>query len=65
MRTWTVEMFTSSITSSSGPSRTATRHGTGLSKGIIIQPNEPPLFCNLIRCYISYLMAEHARSSAT
>ena len=30
---------------------------------IVIQPNEARLFCNLIRSYISFLMAEHARLS--
>jgi hypothetical protein len=39
------------------------RHGTDLKAGISIQPNEARFFCNLIRSYISYLMAEHARLS--
>jgi len=47
----------------SSPTGGGIRHGTDLSKGIIIQPNEARLFCNLIRSYISYLMAEHARLS--
>jgi hypothetical protein len=45
----------------SSPTGGGIRHGTDLKSGIIIQPNEARLFCNLIRSYISYLMAEHAR----
>ena len=45
----------------SSPTGGGIRHGTHLKAGIIIQPNEARLFCNLIRSYISYLMAEHAR----
>lgn len=45
----------------SSPTGGGIRHGTDLKTGIIIQPNEARLFCNLIRSYISYLMAEHAR----
>lgn len=45
----------------SSPTGGGIRHGTDLKAGIIIQPNEARLFCNLIRSYISYLMAEHAR----
>lgn len=45
----------------SSPAGAGIRHGTDLKTGIIIQPNEARLFCNLIRSYISYLMAEHAR----
>jgi hypothetical protein len=47
----------------SSPTGGGIRHGTDLKAGIIIQPNEARLFCNLIRSYISYLMAEHARLS--
>jgi hypothetical protein len=47
----------------SSPTGGGIRHGTDLRAGIIIQPNEARLFCNLIRSYISYLMAEHARLS--
>lgn len=45
----------------SSPTGGGIRHGTDLKAGITIQPNEARLFCNLIRSYISYLMAEHAR----
>jgi len=49
----------------SSPTGGGIRHGTDLRTGIVIQPNEARLFCNLIRSYISYLMAEHARLSKT
>ncbi len=39
------------------------RHGTDLKAGIATQPNEARLFCNLIRSYIGYLIAEHKRLS--
>jgi hypothetical protein len=44
----------------SSPTGGGIRHGTDLKSGIVIQPNEARLFCNLIRSYISFLMAEHA-----
>jgi hypothetical protein len=47
----------------SSPTGGGVRHGTDLKAAIVIQPNEARLFCNLIRSYISYLMAEHARLS--
>jgi hypothetical protein len=47
----------------SSPTGGGVRHGTDLRKAIVIQPNEARLFCNLIRSYITYLMAEHARLS--
>ena len=47
----------------SSPTGGGIRHGTDLKAAIVIQPNEARLFCNLIRSYISYLMAEHARLS--
>jgi len=47
----------------SSPTGGGIRHGTDLKTGIVIQPNESRLFCNLIRSYISYLMAEHTRLS--
>lgn len=49
----------------SSPTGGGILHGTDLKTGIVIQPNEARLFCNLIRSYISYLMAEHARLSKT
>jgi hypothetical protein len=47
----------------SSPTGGGIRHGTDLKAAIIIQPNEARLFCNLIRSYISYLMAEHEQLS--
>jgi hypothetical protein len=37
------------------------RHGTHLKTGVVTKPHEARLFCNLIRSYISFLIAEHAR----
>jgi hypothetical protein len=45
----------------SSPSGGGVRHGADLNAGVEIQPNEARLFCNLIRSYISYLIAEHRR----
>jgi len=45
----------------SSPTGGGIRHGADLKAGMAIQPNEARLFCNLIRSYISFLMAEHAR----
>ena len=45
------------------PTGGGVRHGADLKAGIPMQPNEARLFCNLIRSYISYLMAEHERLS--
>jgi len=36
------------------------RHGTHLKTGVVTKPHEARLFCNLIRSYISFLIAEHA-----
>ncbi len=47
----------------SSPTGGGIRHGADLRAGIATQPNEARLFCNLIRSYISYLMAEHERLS--
>ena len=47
----------------SSPTGGGIRHGANLKAGIAIQPNEARLFCNLIRSYISFLMAEHERLS--
>ncbi len=47
----------------SSPTGGGIRHGTDLKANIKIQPDEARLFCNLIRSYISFLMAEHARLS--
>lgn len=45
----------------SSPTGGGIRHGLDLNEGIAIGPNEARLFCNLIRSYLSYLMAEHER----
>jgi len=45
----------------SSPTGGGVRHGVDLRSGISVQPNEARLFCNLIRSYASYLMAEHDR----
>ena len=47
----------------SSPAGGGIRHGANLKASIAIQPNEARLFCNLIRSYISFLMAEHERLS--
>jgi hypothetical protein len=47
----------------SSPTGGGVRHGADLSGDLVIQPNEARLFCNLIRSYITYLMAEHERLS--
>lgn len=47
----------------SSPTGGGIRHGTNLREGIEVRPNEARLFCNLIRSYISFLMAEHERIS--
>lgn len=49
----------------SSPSGGGIRHGADLNAGIALQPNEARLFCNLIRSYISFLIAEHERLSRT
>jgi hypothetical protein len=45
----------------SSPTGGGVRHGADLKAGISIQRDEARLFCNLIRSYISYLIAEHER----
>lgn len=47
----------------SSPTGGGVRHGTSLSAAVTIEPNEARLFCNLIRSYITYLLAEHERLS--
>jgi hypothetical protein len=49
----------------SSPTGGGIRHGADLKADIVIQPNEARLFCNLIRSYITFLMAEHERLSKT
>jgi hypothetical protein len=45
----------------SSPTGGGVRHGVDLSEGVLIGPSEARLFCNLIRSYIGYLLAEHER----
>jgi hypothetical protein len=47
----------------SSPTGGGVRHGADLKSGIAMQHNEALLFCNLIRSYISFLMAEYDRLS--
>ncbi len=47
----------------SSPTGGGIRHGADLNAAIALQPNEARLFCNLIRSYISFLIAEHERLS--
>jgi len=47
----------------SSPTGGGIRHGTDLREGVAVQVGESRLFCNLIRSYITYLMAEHERLS--
>jgi hypothetical protein len=47
----------------SSPTGGGVRHGADLKSGIAMQHNEARLFCNLIRSYISFLMAEYDRLS--
>jgi hypothetical protein len=45
----------------SSPTGGGVRHGADLSGELVIDPNEGRLYCNLIRSYITYLIAEHER----
>jgi hypothetical protein len=45
----------------SAPKGGGVRHGTDLKAGVAMQANEARLFCNLIRSYIVYLIAEYER----
>ncbi len=47
----------------SSPTGGGVRHGTSLSAGVTIEPNEARLYCNLIRSYITFLLTEHERLS--
>jgi len=49
----------------SSPSGGGVRHGVDLKRGIIMQENDARLFCNLIRSYITYLLAEYERLKST
>jgi hypothetical protein len=43
----------------SSPTGGGIRHGTSLKTGVGTRPHEARLFCNLIRSYIAFLIAEH------
>jgi hypothetical protein len=43
----------------SSPTGGGIRHGTTLRAATAMHPNEARLFCNLIRSYITFLLAEH------
>lgn len=45
----------------SSPTGGGVRHGLDLNTGVQIGPIEGRLFCNLIRSFIGYLLAEHER----
>jgi hypothetical protein len=45
----------------SSPTGGGVRHGANLRADFSMQENEARLFCNLIRSYISFLLAEHVR----
>jgi hypothetical protein len=47
----------------SSPTGGGVRHGVDLKAGIALHADEARLFCNLIRSYIRYLVAEHGRLS--
>lgn len=49
----------------SSPTGGGIRHGVDLKAGIVIQPNEARLFCNLTRSYILFLITEYARLRKT
>ncbi|MBA8909913.1 hypothetical protein [Aminobacter ciceronei] len=47
----------------SSPTGGGIRHGRDLKEGIEIGPSEGRLYCNLIRTYVTFLIAEHERLS--
>lgn len=49
----------------SSPTGGGVRHGTDLKSGIALQANEAQIYCNLIRSYISFLLTEHGRLTAS
>jgi len=48
----------------SSPTGGGVRHGADINTALTIGPNEARLFCNLIRSYVMFLLAEYARLSA-
>ncbi|WP_331375607.1 hypothetical protein [Sinorhizobium chiapasense] len=49
----------------SSPTGGGVRHGVDLRSGITINADEGRLYCNLIRSYVTFLIAEHERLSRT
>jgi hypothetical protein len=47
----------------SSPTGGGIPHGVDLRAGITIDADEGRLYCNLIRSYVTFLMAEHQRMS--
>jgi hypothetical protein len=47
----------------SSPTGGGVRHGADLKARVTINADEGRLYCNLIRSYVTFLMAEHARMS--
>jgi hypothetical protein len=47
----------------SSPSGGGVRHGVDLKDGLALQIDEARLYCNLIRSYLTFLIAEHERLS--
>jgi hypothetical protein len=45
----------------SSPTGGGVRHGLDLNDGTSISQNEARLFCNLVRSYLAFLLAEHER----
>jgi hypothetical protein len=45
----------------SSPTGGGVRHGANLKAGLVMQENDARLYCNLIRSYITYLLAEHEK----
>jgi hypothetical protein len=45
----------------SSPTGGGIRHGLDMAEGVAVQLNEARLYCNLIRSYLTFLMAEHER----
>jgi hypothetical protein len=47
----------------SSPTGGGVRHGVDLREGLALQLDEARLYCNLIRSYLNFLIAEHERLS--
>ncbi len=47
----------------SSPTGGGVRHGLDLNEGVVLSLNEARLFCNLVRSFLAFLLAEHERLS--